>query len=167
MLTFIKVFINRPFIQRVMRLYPVLAQGPCMTGLLGVVPARPPILWSGPSRSPFIILTCRRDPINHNTSFANVTSLCRTPPRREPQLSYSGWVDIKDSSLYLTNPQQVFQAPGIGPRGLLSVEGSLQLSCKVSFRKLSGSGSRPTPPEGCKIPGPLPVVSSEFYFFFV
>lgn len=41
-LTFIKVFINRPFIQHVMHVYPVLARGPCLTGPAGCGPGLAP-----------------------------------------------------------------------------------------------------------------------------
>lgn len=61
----------------------VLAQSPSAPGLLGVVPAWPPPCGQAHSCSPFITLTSRRDPINHNASFANVISLSCILPGRE------------------------------------------------------------------------------------
>lgn len=125
-----------------MCLYHVLAPGPCVMGLCWVWSWHgPPSCGQAQSCSPFIILTSRRDPINHSTSFANVTSLNRTLPGREPQQSCGGWVEVEDSRLHPTDPQQGFQAPrtGTGTGRLLSVVGSLRLNCQVSFRKLSGA----------------------------
>lgn len=101
-----------------MCLYHVSTQGPCVRGLCWVWSRHgPPSCGQAHSCSSFIILTSRRDSINHNTSFANVTSLHRTLPGREPQLSCGGWADVEDSSLRLTDPQQGLQAPGTGPEG--------------------------------------------------
>lgn len=160
----------------------MLAQSPCLLGLCWVwSPHGPPSCGQAHSCSPFIILTSRRDPINHNTSFANVTSLCGAPPGREPQPSRSGWVKSGTAVWTLQTHSRAsgprFQAPGIGPRGLLSMLGSPRLSCKISSRKLSGGGGGghwgdgqgplQLRLEGCKIPAPLPEASSEFYFLFV
>lgn len=102
----------------------MLAQSPCVTGLCWVwSQPGPPSCGQAHSCSPFIILTSRRDPINHNTSFANVTSFSRTPPGRETQPSCGGWVKsgtaVCTPQTHSRTSRPQFQAPGLRPQGLL------------------------------------------------
>lgn len=116
-----------------------------MTGLCWVWSQHgPPSCGQAHSCSPSIILTSRRDPIHHDTSFANVTFLRGTRPGRETQPAYGGWVKSGTAVCTLqthsraSRPQ--FQAPGLRPQGLPSVAGSPRLSCKISSRSWEGGG---------------------------
>lgn len=149
-----------------MCLYHVLAPGPCETGLCWVWSRHgPPPCGQAQSCSPFIILTSRRDPINYYTSLANVTSLSRTPPGREPEQPAVGeWM----SRSAACTPQTHSRASRpLGRDRRASVCGRVTAAELQGFLQeaVRGQGPHQLHLGGCKIPAPCPEVSFISFLF--
>lgn len=124
-----------------MCLYHVSTQGPCVRGLCWVWSRHgPPSCGQAHSCSSFIILTSRRDSINHNTSFANVTSLHRTLPGREPQLSCGGWADVRTAACASRTHSRAYRPQGQDPRA--SVCGGVAVAQLRGFLREAVAGFR-------------------------